>query len=122
MTGHPEFERAVRVQMNTLEWLPIFLPLLWLATLYFSPAMSTRYLSWLPAVLGVIWIIGRYLYMNGLYGGAGEAQPGLRHRRPGRDRAPDMFHRRHRPAAFGRVGGLMARRLIIGAQSETPRR
>ena len=65
MTGHPEFERSVRVQMNTLEWLPIFLPLLWLATLYFSPAMSTRYLSWLPAVLGVIWIIGRYLYMTG---------------------------------------------------------
>lgn len=65
MTGHPEFECAVRVQMNTLEWLPIFLPLLWLATIYFSPAVSMVYLSWLPPVLGVIWIIGRIMYKTG---------------------------------------------------------
>jgi glutathione S-transferase len=65
MTGHPEFECAVRVQMNTLEQLPVFLPLLWLATLYFSPAMSMAYLSWLPPVLGVVWIVGRILYKNG---------------------------------------------------------
>jgi glutathione S-transferase len=25
-TGHPDFERAFRIQMNTLEWMPIFLP------------------------------------------------------------------------------------------------
>ena len=65
MTGPQEFECAVRVQMNTLEQLPVFLPLLWLATLYFSPAMSMAYLSWLPPVLGVVWIIGRILYKNG---------------------------------------------------------
>src|SRR5271168_3639656 len=65
MTGNPEFECAVRVQMNTLEQLPIFLPLLWLATLYFSPAVSMAYLSWLPPVLGVVWIIGRIVYKNG---------------------------------------------------------
>jgi len=65
MTGNREFECAVRVQVNTLEWMPIFLPLLWLATIYFSPAMSMAYLSWLPPVLGVIWIIGRIVYMNG---------------------------------------------------------
>jgi len=29
ITGNPDFERVFRVQMNTLEWLPIFLPLLW---------------------------------------------------------------------------------------------
>jgi len=65
MTGNPEFERAVRVQVNTLEWMPIFLPLLWLATIYFSPAMSVAYISWLPALFGVVWILGRILYMNG---------------------------------------------------------
>ena len=65
MTGPLEFECAVRVQMNTLEQLPVFLPLLWLATLYFSPAMSIAYLSWLPPVLGVVWIIGRIIYKNG---------------------------------------------------------
>jgi glutathione S-transferase len=65
MTGNPEFERAVRVQMNMLEWMPIFLPLLWLATIYFSPAVSIAYLPWLPAVLGIIWIIGRIIYKTG---------------------------------------------------------
>jgi glutathione S-transferase len=65
MTGNPEFERSVRVQMNTLEWIVIFLPLLWLATIYFSPSMATAYLGWLPPVLGVLWIVGRVLYMTG---------------------------------------------------------
>ncbi len=56
--GHPEFERAYRVQMNTVEQLVVFLPALWLATLYFTT------LPWLPAALGVLWIIGRFLYMQ----------------------------------------------------------
>ena len=30
IAGNPDFERVFRVQMNTLEWLPIFLPVLWL--------------------------------------------------------------------------------------------
>jgi glutathione S-transferase len=59
MTGNPEFERAVRVQGNTLEFLPIFLPLLWIATTY-SP-----WYGWLPALLGLVWVIGRFLYMTG---------------------------------------------------------
>ena len=59
MTGHPEMDRAVRVQMNTLEQLVVFLPLLWLATLYFHA------LAWLPAVTGLVWVIGRAIYMTG---------------------------------------------------------
>ena len=59
MTGNPEFERAVRVHMNTLEQIIVFLPLLWVATVYF------RTLAWLPAVLGLVWIVGRILYMQG---------------------------------------------------------
>lgn len=59
MTGNPEFERAVRVHMNTLEQIVVFLPLLWIATVYF------RTLAWLPAVLGALWIIGRLMYMQG---------------------------------------------------------
>jgi glutathione S-transferase len=31
--GHPDFERAFRVQMNTLESMPLFLPSLWLFAL-----------------------------------------------------------------------------------------
>lgn len=58
-TGHPAFERAYRIQMNTLEAFPIFLPALWMATYFF-----TR-LGWLPAALGLVWIIGRFVYMTG---------------------------------------------------------
>ena len=43
----------------------IVLPLLWLATIYFSPAMSVAWLSWLPPVLGLVWIVGRFLYRTG---------------------------------------------------------
>jgi glutathione S-transferase len=62
-TGHPQFERTFRVHYNTLESLVVFLPLLWLATFYFTPAFFT--LAWLPAALGFAWIVGRILYMNG---------------------------------------------------------
>jgi glutathione S-transferase len=59
MTGAPEFERAVRVQMNTLEQSVLFLPLLWLATVY--PVVS----GYLAPGLGLVWIIGRVLYATG---------------------------------------------------------
>ncbi len=55
-SGHPEFDRAYRVQMNTLEQLGMFLPLLWLAALF--PVLG----GWLDAALGVIWLIGRVLF------------------------------------------------------------
>jgi glutathione S-transferase len=46
MSGHPDFERVCRVQMNTLEWMPIFLPSLWLFAIYISdPASRVLYLT-----------------------------------------------------------------------------
>src|ERR1700694_2269108 len=57
ISGNPDFERVFRVQMNTLEWMPIFLPLLWLFAIYISDAIA--------AVLGLVWIAGRILYMTG---------------------------------------------------------
>ena len=59
MTGPLEFECALRVQMNTLEHLPVFITVLWLATIYFGTFPLAA-----PA-LGVVWIIGRALYMDG---------------------------------------------------------
>ena len=53
MSGHPDFDRIFRVQMNTLEWMPIFLPLLWLFAFYVSDIAA--------AVLGLVWIAGRIL-------------------------------------------------------------
>ena len=57
-TGAPEFERAFRVQMNTLEHIPIVIPLLWLTVVYFS------LWPWAAPLLGVVWVIGRAMYMN----------------------------------------------------------
>lgn len=57
MTGHPDFERAVRIHLNTMEFMVTFLPALWLAALYFG--------GWIPPLLGLIWVIGRVIYMLG---------------------------------------------------------
>jgi len=56
-TGHPDFERVFRTQMNTLEWMPIFLPLLWLVAFYVGDVWA--------AGLGLVWIVGRILYVRG---------------------------------------------------------
>ena len=57
MSGHPDFERAFRIQMNTLEWMPIFLPSLWLFAVYIGDAIA--------AGIGAVWIIGRIVYFIG---------------------------------------------------------
>lgn len=53
-SGHPMFERAYRVQMNTLEHSVIFLPTLWLAAGLGSAGVA--------GVLGLIWLAGRVWY------------------------------------------------------------
>jgi glutathione S-transferase len=53
-TGHDEFERHFRVQMNTLEGIVIYLPALWIFAVFGSEPIA--------AGLGVIWIIGRIIY------------------------------------------------------------
>lgn len=55
-TGHPDFERAYRIQMNTLEGMPLFLPALWLAAVHVDDRFA--------AVIGLLWIAGRILYMR----------------------------------------------------------
>ena len=58
VTGNPEFERAYRVQMNTLEAMPVFLPSLWIAAYYFTKVPL------LAPALGLVWIVGRIIYMQ----------------------------------------------------------
>jgi uncharacterized membrane protein YecN with MAPEG domain len=53
-TGHEMFERAYRVQMNTLENTVLFLPALWLAAHYVGPRTAT--------VVGSVWLAGRVWY------------------------------------------------------------
>ena len=57
ISGNPDFERVFRAQMNTLEWLPIFLPSLWLFATYISDAIA--------GLIGLVWILGRIVYMIG---------------------------------------------------------
>jgi glutathione S-transferase len=75
VTGHPEFERAYRVQMNTLEAFPVFLPALWLASIYFSVRFPIVW--WLPAALGLLWVVGRYMYMQGYLAEASKRSTGF---------------------------------------------
>jgi glutathione S-transferase len=69
MIGNPDFERVYRVHMNTLEWAPIFLPLLWLCAIYFSDIAA--------AVVGLIWIGGRILYYRGYTEAVEKRVPGF---------------------------------------------
>ncbi|MDC0833891.1 hypothetical protein AY599_03480 [Leptolyngbya valderiana BDU 20041] len=59
ISGNPEFERAFRVQQNTSEQLILFLPLLWIFSIFVSEIWG--------AVLGAIWVVGRILYAWGYY-------------------------------------------------------
>lgn len=54
IVGSELFERAFRVQMNTLEQLVCFLPALLIAGNYWSPT--------LVSLLGVVYLIGRLVY------------------------------------------------------------
>jgi glutathione S-transferase len=69
ISGNPDFERVFRVQANTLEWMPIFLPLLWLFAYYVSDIGA--------AVLGLVWIGGRFLYMVSYSEAANKRGPGF---------------------------------------------
>ena len=56
VTGHEMFERAYRVQMNTLEQLVGFLPALLIAGAYWPQAVV--------AAIGAVYLIGRALYRH----------------------------------------------------------
>lgn len=57
-TGHPLFERAYRVQLNTLEQLGIILPFLWVASLYPIDA------RWVMPLIAIVWLLGRVAYLR----------------------------------------------------------
>src|SRR5947209_2839590 len=67
--GDPGFERVYRVHQNTLEQLVLFLPALWLFSLFVSPLWGGG--------IGLIWILGRILYAWGYYRDASQRGPGF---------------------------------------------
>lgn len=56
MTGDENFERAHRVQMNTLEQMMITLPAMWICAHFFLPLAA--------AILGLGFFFGRILYAS----------------------------------------------------------
>lgn len=68
-SGHEGFDRAYRVQMNTLEQIVGFLPALLLASLYWPNAII--------AGIGVVYLFGRYLYRRSYVANPASRAPGF---------------------------------------------
>jgi glutathione S-transferase len=69
MTGDPVLERTYRAHVNTLEWMPIALPSMWLFAIYWSPTTA--------ASLGLVWIVGRLIYFYGYIADPKKRFPGF---------------------------------------------
>ncbi len=69
MTGDPILERTIRAHYNTLEWLPLFLPSLWLFAIYWNELVA--------AGLGVVWIVGRLMYATAYVAAAEKREAGF---------------------------------------------
>ena len=69
ITGHADFERVFRAHQNMLEWMPIFLPALWLAALYWNDLAA--------AGLGLVWIGARFAYLSGYSAAVEKRVPGF---------------------------------------------
>ena len=69
MTGDAYLERCIRAHTNTLEWMPIFLPAMWLFAVYWSPMWAS--------ILGAAWIIGRIVYFKGYVAAPQKRYPGF---------------------------------------------
>jgi len=69
VSGHPAFERAYRVQMNTLENTVMFLPTLWLAATY-------GFGGW-AGIAGLVWLAGRVWYAVAYLKDEGKRGPGF---------------------------------------------
>jgi uncharacterized MAPEG superfamily protein len=68
-TGHPGFERRLRVQQNTLEQLIIFIPSILIFQHYWSANLA--------ALMGVAFIVGRLVYYRGYVEEPGKRSTGF---------------------------------------------
>ncbi|XP_007906330.1 leukotriene C4 synthase isoform X2 [Callorhinchus milii] len=56
-SGHPDFERVFRAQVNCSEYFPIFLAMLWVAGIFFHQGITSFF--------GLLYLYSRYLYFRG---------------------------------------------------------
>lgn len=69
MSGDENFERCLRVQLNTLEQLVVTLPAMWICAVYFRYDVA--------AALGAVFLIGRFLYSSGYISDPSKRAPGM---------------------------------------------
>jgi glutathione S-transferase len=69
VSGNEHFERALRVQMNTLEQLAGFLPTLLIASQYWPGV--------LVASIGAVYLVGRFIYRNAYVADPAKRQAGF---------------------------------------------
>ena len=55
--GHPDFERAFRIHSNTVENFVLFVPILWIASIFYGGTI--------PFWLGMVWVVSRLIYAWG---------------------------------------------------------
>ena len=64
-----DLRRANRVHLNTLEFLILFLPMMYLCAYFWNPKIA--------AGLGVFWLIGRFMYRSGYMKDGSSRFPGF---------------------------------------------
>ena len=69
MSGDPRLERAVRGHMNTVDWTLVFLPAMWLFSIYWD-------VTW-AAILGLLWVLARIAYFVGYLAAPQRRYPGF---------------------------------------------
>jgi glutathione S-transferase len=69
ITGNVDFERVFRAHQNTIEQTVMFLPVLWLATIYCNEQIA----AW----LGYAWLVGRLWYLFAYARAAGSRSGGF---------------------------------------------
>jgi glutathione S-transferase len=69
VTGHEIFERAYRIQMNTLESAVLMLPALWLYAGFIGDRGA--------AVMGAVWLVARIWYALAYFNNPDKRGPGF---------------------------------------------
>jgi len=69
VTGHPDFERMLRIQQNTMEQLVAFIPALWIFGYLVNPFWG--------AAIGLVFIVGRFVYRASYLKDPGSRGPGF---------------------------------------------
>ncbi|OWK59545.1 Leukotriene C4 synthase [Lonchura striata] len=83
-SGPPEFERIFRAQVNSSEYFPIFLALLWQAGLFFHQGLA--------AALGLLYLYARYCYFMGYKASSSEREEGAVPRQEARCQQLPLSH------------------------------